>query len=826
MKKLRFSLLILMIFIITQTIANTPAKNPLVKDSYKIRLFNNFQSHSFNFEKKGYYEKIFTKDEQKQLSKADKHLISAKKYMAQYNSYQSEIEKQYTIAEATSSGKSMSKALKKAKKIETKALKKGNKALSYYNKAFSIRSKIYATAINRTRLSDDSKNAKIGHKIELKAKTLFDEALNKVSTAPVHDEQMKFDALKVANDLRLQAFELQEAAFGFYANDTNLNHDDYLKTNKIIVNKKVISADTNFFPKNVEQYKPLKDANLYKSKANLILPRLKLSSQELNQIVDANKKNTYANNLMRKVDKAYYIVDSLNMQAELQTDLLLKDKMKQQAIEKEQNAFYKLLNATNIYLNANEIRYNIYKNHFTEVRQKNKVLKSERAAVMEREAIDYFTKANSQKRSARNMMYKSDQYIKLMGANDLQLYALQLQESAYGIYLNIPTAISSKIDTAFITENVYNDTKNSTKKENTSSKLSWKVLSTYKYSSVKPKPVKYKTKNEILFHVQLGIFKGLLPPKKFAKVNPVIFDKFVKNPYRRYLVGEYRSYEAADLALKHVKKMGYNDAYIISKIDGQRESYAFGKAKLVFNKKYNSNKIHELSAFSGVSYSDVSNSDVSNSDVSNSANQNKDDGNNRNVKNVKGLAYYIQLGMFLKPVSSSDFQNIEPIFTEKIPSKGTRYMTGPYNSLVDARSAENKIKSSGIADAYIIAYNNGLNISLTKAKQIEKPGSRVNSDNNNYSSGIITFCVQVGAYKNKLNNADFLKLSNTFTPRKVEIKYSEGMNLYIIGNYKSYNEAKYLKNKLHSEGQSDCFVVAFKGETKISIGEAIKLSDK
>ncbi|RLD68781.1 MAG: hypothetical protein DRI95_01980 [Bacteroidetes bacterium] len=814
MNKLSFSLLMLIIFFTTQVIANTPTKSPLVKKSNKFELFNIFRAYSFDLKEKKYYEKVFTKDEQKQLSKADKYLESAKKYMSQYNSYQSEIEKQYTIAEATSSGKSMSKALKKAKKLEGKALKKGNKALSDYDKAYSIRSKIYITAINRNRLSDDSRNAKIGHEIELKAKTLFDEAHNKIQTAPLNDEQMKFDAIKSANDLRLQAFKLQEAAFGFYSNDTTLNPKDYLKTNKIISDK-VISADSNFFPKNVEQYNPLVDANLYKSKANLILPKLNLSSQELDQIVDANKKNTYANNIMQKVDITYLIVDSLNMQAELQTDLLLKDKMKQKAIEKEQNAFYKLLNATNIYLNANEIRYNIYKNHFAEVKQKNKVKESDRATVLEREAIDYFTKANVQTRSARNMMYKSDQYIKLMGANDLQLYALQLQESAYGIYLSIPAAISSKIDTAFVAENIYNDTKKSTSKESTSSKLSWEVLSTYTYSYVKPKPVKYKTKKGILFHVQLGIFKGLLPTKKFAKVSPVIFDKFVKNPYRRYLVGEYKTYEAADMALKYVKKMGYDDAYIISKINGQRKSYSLGKDKLVFNDKYNSNKIHELSVFSSVSYSPISSND----------NKNKDDGN-RNVKSIKGLAYYLQLGMFLKPVTSSEFQNIEPIFTEKIPSKGTRYMTGPYNSIAQARSAENLIKSKGFADAYIIAYNNGVNISLTKAKQIEKPGSVINSVDKSNSSGIIKFSVQVGAYKNKLSNTDFEKLNGSFSPRKVNIKYSSGMNIYIIGDYKSYNEAKFLKNKLHTEGHSDCFIVAFKGETKITIGEAIELSNE
>ena len=824
MNKRGFSLVMLLVFAVNLFAVGMPSSNCLGEKIYFFGLNDFLQIKPIDLKKKSYYKTIFTKDEQKQLSKADKYIVSAAKYMRQYNSYQKDIEKQYTIAEATSSGKSMSKALKKAKKLEGKALKKGNKALTYYNKAYDIRSKIYATAINRARLGDDSKNAKIGREIELRAKTLFDGAASKLKTAPVHDKQMKFDALKLANEMRLEAFELQEAAFGFYANDSALNPDDYLKTNQIVGNPdKVITADTNFFPKYVEQYNPVMDANLYRSKANLILPRLNLTSQELNQIVDANKKNAYANNLMRQVDEIYLVVDSLNMLAEMQNDLSLKDKMKQKAIEKEQNAFYKLLNATNIYLAANEIRYNIYKAHFAEVRPKYKTPEAERAALMEREAKDYFDKSNTQIRSARNLMYRSDQYIKMMGANDLRLYALQLQESAYGIYLSIPNAVSAKIDNAFVTENSYNDTGKSTKKENTSSKLSWEVLSTYTYSSVKPKPVKYKAKNGVVFSVQLGIFKGLLPPKKFAKVNPIIFDKFVKNPYRRYLVGEYRSFETADLALKHVKSMGYNDAYIISKVNGQRKSYAYGKSKLIFDNKYDNARIHELSAFSDVSY----NNDSPNYNTN--TNQTTNYGSNRNVKNVKGLAYYVQLGMFSKKVSSGQFKNISPIYTEKVPSRGTRYMTGPYSTIAQARAAERKIKLSGFADAYVVAYNNGMNISLSAAKWEENPKTIFNQNNQNnqtqqYSTGIIKFAVQVGAYKNKLNNTEYQKLKRNFAPRNVAIKYSSGMNVYIIGNYKTYNEANYLKNKLHAEGHSDCFIVAFKGTEKIPVSEAIKLS--
>ncbi|OQY05559.1 MAG: hypothetical protein B6I20_00965 [Bacteroidetes bacterium 4572_117] len=804
----RISLLIVSFFLIVATTANgTTNKKPIVDKAYKLGLFNQIMLKSFTLNKKSYYTTIFTKDERKQLRKADKYLASAKKYLAQYNSYQADIDKQYKIAEATGNSKSMNKALKKAEKLKSKALKKGSKAMKYYEKAFSIRSRIYSTAINRTRLNDNSKNANSGRELELRATTLFNEALKK-SGGSFSDEQQKVDALISVNELRIHAFKLQEVAFGAYANDKKLNTDDYLGIDTISVDTNTaISADTNFFPKYVEQYNPLADVNLYKTKANLILPRINLTNVERKQIVDANKKNKSANNLMKQVDKDYAVVDSLNMLAETQFDLRLKDKMKQLAIEKEQKAFYKLLKATNIYLEANEIRYNVYKNHFVEVRPKTKTMNSERAAVLERDANEYFAKAKSIIRASRNLMYKSDQYIKLMGANDYQLYSLQLQESAYGLYLGIPDAISDRVDVDFVNTNTYNDDKTSTDKNNTSSKLSWKVLASYTYSVTKPKPTKYKIEKGVVFHIQLGIYKGLLPPKKFAKVSPIMYDKFVDNPYRRYLVGKYYSSEGAEAALAYVKNMGYDDAYIISKVNGYRKTYSFGKAKLVFNDKYIRHKVHELVIFDDITPPDG---------IKN--------GDNRNVKNTKGLVYFVQLGMYIKPISSNDFNNIEPIFTEKIPGKGTRYMTGMYQTIAMARSAEKTIKRNGFPDAYVVAYNNGANIALTRARQIEKK-SGVGSNYQTNNTRKVKFCVQVGAYKNKLNDAEYQKLARNFAPRKVEIKYSGGMNIYAIGNYKSYSEAKYLSNKLQSLGH-DCFIVAFKGSVKISLGDAIKQSKK
>ncbi|MCF6242868.1 MAG: hypothetical protein L3J74_16190, partial [Bacteroidales bacterium] len=762
----------------------------LPKSNTKNSEFNSYSAFSLpiDLKKKNYYNKIFTKEEQKELKKADKYLVSAKKYMQQYENYQKQIERQYTIAEATNSGKTMNKALKKAKKLEKKALKSGKKALTFYNKSNDIRSKIYSTAISRVRLNDNSKNAKIGREIELRAKSLFDEADAKVRTVPSHDEQLKFDALKAANDMRLKAFDLQEAAFGFYANDENLNPDDYLKDNKIENNNKdntVITADTNFFPKAVEQYNPMSDPNLYRSKAGIILPKLNLTDIELSQIVQSNKMNQQANRIMKQVDAIYLEVDSLNMMAEKQTDIALKEKLKTKAIEREQVAFGKLLSATNSYIAANEIKYKVYKAHFPDVRPKIQTAPTERADLMAKTADDYYNKAMLVKRSAANLMYRSDRYLKLMSANDMLLYALQLQESAYGIYLSIPEAVSNNIDSTIATANVINNSKTSTKKENTSQKLSWQVLSTYTYSAKMPKPVKYKPKQGVVFHVQVGIFKGLLPPEKFAKVSPLIFDKFVKNPYRRFFAGEYRTYEAANEALKYVKAMGYRDAYLVSRVNGKRNSYAYGKSKLSFNENYKRQKIHELSVFTGEKVN-----------ISNNNNQTVNYGNNRNVKNVGGLAYYVQLGMFTKIPDKSYFNNISPIFTEKVSGKGTRYMTGPYQSISQARSAERVIKNQGFSDAYVSAYLNGNNIALTKAKNIEKSGKNTitqNYQNTNYSSANINFSVQIGAFRNKLSNSELQSLKKAYVPNTVHYKEVNGMNIYYVGNYKKYSQAKALQ---------------------------------
>jgi cell division protein FtsN len=790
---------------------------------------NDTTVQSIDLSSKNYYEQIFTKDERKQLKKANSYLESAKKSMLKYFENSREIEKLYTIAEATSSPKSREKSLLKARKLEQKSFKKGLDGLEYYKKSNDLKAQIYTSALNKIRQNDNSKYAVLGRELELQAKSNFENARSKERTAPQQDEKLKFNALNEANNLTLNALAKQENAIAIYEKDPRVNPDDFNlnKKQQIITNVvkkdsvKVVKTDSVWFPKYVEQYNPLTDPNLYHSKSNEIIPRLNVSNEELNALNDANLKNQQANELLKQVDDSYLLIDSLNFVADRTPDFTARDRIRNVAIEKEQSAFYKLTNATSIYIDVNETRYKVYKAHYPKIDEKKITPDLQKAKSFEKEADEYYLKAKNEISLANKQMYRSEQYIQMMGANDMLLYALQLQESAYGIYLGIPNDITESTDTAFVTKNKKNKSNKPTDKEKISKNLSWDVVSTFTYSTDKPKAVPYKTKKGVIFLVQLGVFKGIVPAENFSNVQPVIFDEFANNPNRRFMVGEFRSSEAAESALNKVKELGYTDAYIISMIDGQRKNYTSGKENInASDDHYKYLKRTELAKLAGEKNYAVEEKDKENEKPEN----NNISGNN--IKNTKGLVYLVQLGMFSKPVTNDKFKGLQPIYTDKIQGKGTRYMFGIFNSLSKAR-AESKIAvDKGISDAYVIAYYDGENISLEKAKKLESKQGNIKEEKQVVSSSNVTFMVQVGAYRESLKPAEMSKLKTTYSPHAIEIKISDNMNVYVIGNYKTYKEADYLKKKLISEGHAGVFVVAFNGSQKIPVDQAIKLNNK
>ncbi len=204
-----------------------------------------------------------------------------------------------------------------------------------------------------------------------------------------------------------------------------------------------------------------------------------------------------------------------------------------------------------------------------------------------------------------------------------------------------------------------------------------------------------------------------------------------------------------------MRKAGYPDAYIVSLVDGQRKSYTFGKENINPSADdYPGLVKTEMAKVSGGKIPIVENEKKEIGETVKMETV-KDEPSKtgiveeNSIKKTKGLVYLVQLGLFAKPISYAEIKNLQPVYTDIVPDKGTRYLLGTYSSLVKAREENQRVVEKGIADAYVVAYHNGSPITLEKAKELESKQDGT-KENVSVPSGAIAFMVQLGAYREKL----------------------------------------------------------------------------
>lgn len=87
----------------------------------------------------------------------------------------------------------------------------------------------------------------------------------------------------------------------------------------------------------------------------------------------------------------------------------------------------------------------------------------------------------------------------------------------------------------------------------------------------------------------------------------------------------------------------------------------------------------------------------------------------------------------------------------------------------------------------------------------------------------VAFKVQVGAFRDQVP----VELADVFIKLAAKdlnyYKDHRGINIYTVGNFKTYDEAVRLKKELMlNYGVNDAFIVAFKNGEKVPVAEVIK----
>ncbi len=751
-----------------------------------------------NLKNKNYYKTLFNETELLKLSEADDNYIKGNKKMLEAEKYFRKADGFKKVAENYGG-----KTLKKVKRYEKKGVKSSLKAYESFFSASDIKFHIYSERLKNMNTDNSKKHLK-AEEISINARSIFIEGTELKTQANKLKGKNKTDALKLAFDKHLEAIYNQELAFEIYMNDPNIIYDE--STDQITdINKQNISKN-NIDVINNDAYNTDNDPNIYESKEDFIVGKLDISEEDISSLADANDKKTYADNIMSDVDNDYSKIDKIRTEAEISEDIYEKDMKNKMAGGMEDILFEKMLKAADLYFKADKIKYEIYNKYLPKARTSDKLNKAkkyeENAEKLHSDALKRYHKANFYSG------HKSNKYIQIMDAVQTELSAVQEQENAFSIYFNQPTK----------TVDIPNNNKKKTTDSDTPAELTYNYSGSFVYSKYNPKPVPLKANKGIVFKVQIGLFKGLLPLKTYGKYSPISFDTFINNPYRRFMLGEYKSYKAAEYVLNHIKKKGLTDPFVVSFENGEKKSATYGISKIIRDDAFEKIEAREMSRLTGSTYRN--NEDVTeNFDTNNSG--------ITDISKIKGLIYCVQLGNFSNPKKKSDFLNIPNLLTEN--NKSTyKYMAGPYSKYETAKQASNKLKTSGYEGAFVTAYNYGEKISIQQAKDIVSSGNNKKSITGFSDShkDNIYFSVQIAAYSHKLNNAEMKEFENLSGKYTIKVKQIDGgLFLYTIGNYKTYKEAAALKKEIKGL-KYDGFVIAFKNGIKISASEAIEILKK
>jgi hypothetical protein len=93
-------------------------------------------------------------------------------------------------------------------------------------------------------------------------------------------------------------------------------------------------------------------------------------------------------------------------------------------------------------------------------------------------------------------------------------------------------------------------------------------------------------------------------------------------------------------------------------------------------------------------------------------------------KNDEPVFLTIQIGAFTKEFDSSVFPNLGPLCTDKTDSTITRYTTGQFLNLDEAKTVLEMTKKNGFPDAFITAYSGGKRVTVKEALTALKLASR------------------------------------------------------------------------------------------------------
>lgn len=235
------------------------------------------------------------------------------------------------------------------------------------------------------------------------------------------------------------------------------------------------------------------------------------------------------------------------------------------------------------------------------------------------------------------------------------------------------------------------------------------------YNENKRIPKNPKLPEGLVFKVQIGAFRNPIPQDHYKGFAPLMAED-AGNGITRYTAGLFKTFNVANMAKNEIRTMGYPDAFVVAFFNGKRININEARAML-----------NETELTDEISFNTTNNKQntTNNNTSSNEANTVEDitteevkDGISKDVRNIEGVFFTIQVGVYSKPITPNQLNNLTPLNSERTANGLIRYTSGVYKNISDANAGKERAINFGIADAFIIAYSNGRKITIAEANQL------------------------------------------------------------------------------------------------------------
>lgn len=247
------------------------------------------------------------------------------------------------------------------------------------------------------------------------------------------------------------------------------------------------------------------------------------------------------------------------------------------------------------------------------------------------------------------------------------------------------------------------------------------------YNENKRIPKNPKLPEGLVFKVQIGAFRNPIPQDHYKGFAPLMAED-AGNGITRYTAGLFKTFNVANMAKNEIRTMGYPDAFVVAFFNGKRININEARAMLA-----ETPTTEEEISFTNTNQTNNQQPSNNNQTTNNNkpiTTEEVKDGISKDVRNIEGVFYTIQVGVYSKPITADQLNNLTPLNSERTANGLIRYTSGIYKNLNDANTAKNRAVNLGITDAFIIAYQNGNKITVAQANELLGSNNSTPANNN------------------------------------------------------------------------------------------------